>query len=70
MSHDGSVERQRANERRRITALANAARKRRILDRQRRDYHTAMGHMPTARVLIAWHVDEQGCRARTVGCDA
>lgn len=69
MSHDGSVERQRANERRSVTAKKNAARKRRILDRQRLDYHTAMGHMPASVVLVPWHVDETGCRARVVGCD-
>lgn len=57
------------NERRSLTAKKNAEKKRAILDRQRRDYQSTMGHMPAARVLIAWHVDETGCRARTVGCD-
>lgn len=25
--------------------------------------------LPPTRVLVDWHVDEPGCRARVVGCD-
>lgn len=29
--------------------------------------HIAWSTLPETRVLTGWHVDEQGCRARTVG---
>lgn len=65
-----AAERTRAYRQRIMADAAEIERRRReYLERQRRDYHTQMGHIPAMRVLTAWHRDAHGCMARTVGCE-
>lgn len=53
------------NERRSLTQKRNAAR------RERCDLGSSEKiHVPAAKVLVPWHTDSTGCRARVVGCDA
>jgi hypothetical protein len=65
MSHDGSVERARANQRRAETQRNNALRRARL--EQHLPIHSACPQSETV-VLVPWHTDATGCRARTVGC--
>lgn len=54
------------NERRSATQKQNALRRARL--EQQLPIHNACPQSET-RVLVDWHRDETGCRARTVGCD-
>lgn len=67
MKPDWSARRTRAYRERRRAAVEQ--RKREHLERIWRDVNTGFDRMPPTKVMVPWHVDETGCRARTVGCD-
>lgn len=60
--------------RHRQSVLADTAeierRRREYLERQRPPENNIPGRHLTTRVLVDWHVDEHGCLARAVGCEA
>lgn len=70
MTAGWSAARTRAYRQRRLADVAEQKqRKLEYLERQRGAGTAGLIHVPVVKVLVQWHVDPQGCLARTVGCE-